>query len=81
MELHDVGVLKLLQEDDFSVGPLCISRMLKGIEYFFEGQGLSSLLVGHFPDDSIGATSNFLEDVVSFEDMCFHFFRHFLLIN
>jgi hypothetical protein len=66
-------VLKLLEKDDLAVGSLGISRMLEGIEYFFEGQGLACFLISDFPNDTIGSAAYFFEDGVSFKDVGFYF--------
>lgn len=78
---HDIRMLKLLEKDDFSIGPLGVGGMLESIEYFFEGKGLSCFLISDFPDDSIGSASNFFEDGVSLKDVGFYFLWHFLFIN
>lgn len=74
MQPHHIGVLQLLEKDDLSVGPLGVSRMLKGIEYLLQGQGLAAFLVCDFPDDPVGPTSHLLQNGVSFKNMSFHFF-------
>lgn len=49
VQLYDVYVIGLLQDFDFSVGPLSISGVLKGIEYFLQCVYLLCDSVLNFP--------------------------------
>ena len=80
MQLNNVSMLKLLKKYDFPIGSLSISWMLESIEYFFESKSLAIFLVGNFPNNTIGSTSNFFDYVVSLKDMSFYFLWHFLFI-
>lgn len=46
---------QLLQEDDLSESPLCISCVLERVEVLFESHDVLCLLVDGFPDDTIGS--------------------------
>ena len=38
IQFYDVGVIELMEKDNFSVSSLCIGRVLEGVEYFLEGE-------------------------------------------
>jgi hypothetical protein len=62
VQLYDIWMIELMQEDNLSVSSLRICRMLKGIEYFLQGENLTGFFIRYFPDMSIGSTSNLLNE-------------------
>lgn len=78
MQLDYVWVVQLLQQRNLSECSLRIGGVLEGIEYFFEGEGVASLLVSDFPDVSVGSTADLLLQAVSLEDVGFDLLCHSL---
>ena len=78
-QTDDVGMaVELLKENNLfsinyylSICALCISGILECIEDFFEGDDLFSLLIDSFPDNSVGAFAEFLEDFKFSENVWF----------
>lgn len=52
-------MIEFMQKNNLSIGSLGISRMLEGIEYFFEGQYLPSLSISYLPNMTVSPTANF----------------------
>ena len=48
---------QLLQENNLTECPLCVCRILEGVEIFLECYNLLGALVNGFPDNSIGTFS------------------------
>lgn len=59
-----VRMRKLVQKYDFSICSLCVCRMLEGVKYFFEGEGLAWFLISDFPHMAVGSASYFFEKII-----------------
>jgi hypothetical protein len=53
-----VLMIELLQKHDLTVGPLRIRRVLKGVEYFLQGQYGTCFLITNLPHMPVGPTPN-----------------------
>lgn len=65
VEFDDVRVLNLSQDLNLPIGPLCISRVLEGVEYFLQGKNLFGCFLFDLPDMSVGPRPNFLHNAKS----------------
>ena len=78
MQFDDVGVGQFVQIYDLAIGPLGVDRVLKGIEYFFQGQGLVCFAVDYLPNVSVCTRAHLFGEGVAGQHVMFNFFRHFL---
>lgn len=69
VEFDDVRVLNLTQDLYLPIGPLRISGVLEGVEYFFQGKNLFGCFLFDLPDMSVGPRPDFLHDVKSSMDV------------
>ena len=58
LKSNDILMRQTLQHHDLAIGPLRISAVLKGVEYFFKSVDLAGLFIKHFPDMPIGAVAD-----------------------
>jgi hypothetical protein len=70
---NDVGVLDLIEEHDFAVRALGVSRVLERVKVLFQCVDSLVLFVNDFPDDAISAAADFLHDLVPLQDVGFDF--------
>lgn len=68
--------IQLLQEHNFTEGSLCVSRVMEGVEYFFEGHDSFQLSIDGFPHNTIGAFAQLLYDFVFLENVRLYLFCH-----
>lgn len=78
MKLDYVGMVELVQEDDFAESALGVGGVLERIEYFLEGEGLVGFFIGYFPDMPVGSAAQLLHQGVFPKDMVLYLFAHFL---
>lgn len=71
--LHDVGVMELLQEHDFSIGSLGIGGVLEGVKVFFQSKCFAIFFIYNFPDHPICPTAYFFNDFKPLADMRLYF--------
>ena len=76
MELDDIIVFELRKEHDFAVGTLSVSGVLESIENLFKRKYLSSFFIWDLPDVSVGATSDFFEQLILCQDVRFYLICH-----
>ena len=60
MKLDYVGMVELVQEDDFAESALGIGGVLERIEYFLEGESLVGFFISYFPDVPVGSAAKLL---------------------
>lgn len=65
VQLDDIGMVELMEEDNFPVGSLGVCGVLKGIKDFFECCELIGFFVSNFPYMSIGPASYFFDEIIS----------------
>lgn len=75
-QLDDVGVWKLHEEHDLSIGPLRIGWVIERIEIFFKCLYFPCFFIGYFPDMSVGSAADLLVDVKPSKDVSLYFFTH-----
>ena len=76
MKLNYILMFKLVEEHNFTIGPLGICRVLERIEYFFQGQSLACFLISYFPHVSVCSASNLLDKLVSVKDVGLNLICH-----
>ena len=75
-EANYVGMIELPEEHYFSKSSLRISRMLKSVKNLFKGQNFPCTSILHLPDMAISSRTQFLDDFITPENVCFNLFRH-----
>ena len=78
VHFDDVGVGQFMQIYDLAIGSLGVDRVLKGIEYFFQGQGLVCFAVDDLPNVSVCTWAHLLGEGIAGQYVMFNFFCHFL---
>lgn len=69
VELDHILVVELLEKHYLAVGALRIGRVLESIEDLLEGQHFLGFLVFDLPDLTVGSATDFLDDLIPFEDV------------
>lgn len=75
-EFDDVGVGELHQEHDFSIGALCVSGVIEGVEVLLESLYSPCSLVCDFPHVPVCSTADLLVDLEPAQHMCLNLFTH-----
>ena len=69
----DVRVLDLIEEHDFAVRALGVSRVLERVEVLFQCVNCLVLFVDHFPYDAVSSASDFFDNFIPLQDVGFDF--------
>ena len=61
VQFYNIFTINLVKKDDFAIGTLSVSGVLKGIEYIFYSKEFTCFNLINFPDMSVGTTVKFLK--------------------
>lgn len=67
---------QLVEQSDLTISPLSVCRVLKCVKNFLEGEDFARFNFSNFPDMSIRSAADFLEQIVSFQNMRLNSLRH-----
>lgn len=72
-----IVAIELLKKHDLSECSLGICGIVKGIENLFQGDNTFQSSIDCFPDDAVSSFTQFLDDLVFFQNMGFYLLSHF----
>lgn len=71
-------MLDFVQQGDLAEGALRVSGVLESVENLLKSESLIVFFVSDLPDNAVGSTAYFFEQIVALEYVRLDFFCHFL---